>query len=173
MQKITIIQATIEDIKTLQYIATGTFFETFAQSNTDSDMKKYLEESFSKEKLSTELNNPDSLFFLAFENDHAVGYLKLNSGKAQTELHDEDSMEIERIYVLSSHHGQKVGQLLYEKALEIAESLDKSSIWLGVWVENPRAIRFYSKNGFVAFDQHIFKMGEDEQLDIMMRKIIR
>ncbi len=48
----------------------------------------------------------------------------------------------------------------------------KKSIWLGVWEENPKAIRFYEKNGFVPFSRHIFKMGDEEQTDIMMRKII-
>jgi len=38
-----------------------------------------------------------------------------------------------------------------------------------VWEENPRAINFYKKNGFVEFDKHIFVLGDDEQTDIMMR----
>lgn len=79
-------------------------------------------------------------------------------------------MEIEKIYVLGAFHGKKVGQILYEKALQIAEVLGLSFIWLGVWEENLRAIRFYEKNGIVAFDKHIFKLGDDEQTDIMMKK---
>jgi diamine N-acetyltransferase len=74
--------------------------------------------------------------------------------------------------VKSTYHGKKVGQLLYNKALEIAKRQKKSLIWLGVWEENPKAIRFYEKNGFVAFDKHIFKFGEDEQTDVMMKKVI-
>ena len=38
-----------------------------------------------------------------------------------------------------------------------------------VWEQNPRAIRFYEKNGFVSFDKHIFKLGDDKQTDIMMK----
>jgi len=63
--------------------------------------------------------------------------------------------------VLNAYHGKKVGQLLYEQALAVAAGLGKSSVWLGVWEKNPRAIWFYEKNGFVAFDTDIFKMGED------------
>ncbi|MBT6866610.1 MAG: GNAT family N-acetyltransferase, partial [Candidatus Marinimicrobia bacterium] len=33
----------------------------------------------------------------------------------------------------------------------------------------PRAIKFYEKNGFVPFDKHIFKLGNDKQTDIMMK----
>jgi ribosomal protein S18 acetylase RimI-like enzyme len=40
---------------------------------------------------------------------------------------------------------------------------------LGVWEENHRALAFYTKNGFIAFDKHIFRLGNDEQTDIMMK----
>lgn len=170
MENIKLIKASIKDIETLQQIGRKTFFETFASSNTEADMKKYLDNHFSQEKLSMEVSHQESLFYIAWDDQNPIGYLKVNTGQAQTELQDDISLEIERIYVLSSYHGKKVGQLLYEKALETALLLKKSSIWLGVWEENPRAIKFYAKNGFVAFDQHIFKMGDDEQIDIMMRK---
>ena len=45
-------------------------------------------------------------------------------------------------------------------------------IWLGVWQENPKAIQFYTKNGFEVFDQHVFKLGDEEQTDFLMRLFI-
>jgi len=172
MNDIVVSKVDINGAETLLSIAKETFFETFADSNTEEDMKKYLEENFTNAKIEEELSNPESLFHIAFEGNTAIGYLKVNFGTAQTELQDESSLEIERIYVKSDYHGKKVGQLLYEKALEVAEGFNKASVWLGVWEENLKAIRFYEKNGFVAFDKHIFKMGNDEQTDIMMRKVL-
>lgn len=84
-------------------------------------------------------------------------------------MKDDKALEIERIYVLSEYHGKRIGQLLYEKAMQIAKQSNADYIWLGVWEENPRAISFYKKNGFVEFDKHIFKLGDDEQTDIMMK----
>ncbi|MBP7822091.1 MAG: GNAT family N-acetyltransferase, partial [Saprospiraceae bacterium] len=98
-----------------------------------------------------------------------IGYLKLNFGSSQTELQDEKALEIERIYVSKEYHGKSVGQLLYDMAIQIAKQKNADYVWLGVWEENPRAINFYKKNGFVAFDKHIFKLGDDEQTDIMMK----
>ena len=170
MEFIQVRKATTKDLNTVQRIGRETFFETFADSNTEDDMNKYLEDSFNDHQLTVELSNPDSLFYIALEDESPVGYLKVNTGSAQTEQQDEKALEIERIYVKSSHHGKKVGQLLYEKALEVAQQQHNSYLWLGVWEKNPRAIRFYEKNGFVAFDKHIFKMGDDEQVDIMMKK---
>jgi ribosomal protein S18 acetylase RimI-like enzyme len=172
MEHIKITKASIRDIETIQQIGRQTFFETFADSNTDSDMKKYLDDNFSKDKVSSEINNPDSLFYVAWVSQSPIGYLKVNTGQAQTELQDDKALEIERIYVLKEFHGKKVGQLLYDKALQVAYKENADYVWLGVWEKNPRAINFYKKNGFLEFDKHIFKLGEDEQTDIMMKKIL-
>jgi ribosomal protein S18 acetylase RimI-like enzyme len=173
MNQIIISMAGIEDLGTVQQISRETFFETFAEANTEADMKKYLAENFSDEKMRKELSNPESKFFIAWDDKNPAGYLKVNFGQAQTELKDSDSLEIERIYVKNAYQGKKVGQILYEKSLEVAELRRKAYIWLGVWEENPKAIRFYEKNGFVTFDKHIFKFGQDEQTDIMMKKVLR
>jgi ribosomal protein S18 acetylase RimI-like enzyme len=165
-------KASIKDLETLQNLGRETFYETFSAYNSEEEMQNYLDKSFASEKLTAEINHPESHFFIAWEEDVPVGYLKVNSGKAQTELQDETSLEIERIYVKSSYHGKKVGQILYEKALETAQEENKEYLWLGVWEENLRAVNFYKKNGFVQFDTHIFKLGNEEQTDLMMKKTL-
>lgn len=172
MTAIHITQASIKDLAILQDLGKQTFYETFAPHNSEEQIRRYLTESFAAEKLTRELNHPDSLFFIAWEAGDPVGYLKVNSGNAQTELQDPRSLEIERIYVKSSHHGKKVGQLLYGKALETAIEQKKEYLWLGVWEENHRAVSFYKKNGFEEFDKHIFTLGNEEQTDLMMKKIL-
>lgn len=169
MDNIEIVSVRMDSLRELQKIGRQTFSETFAASNTEENMTRYLEEGFSNEKLSTELSDPNTLFYFAVFENKIIGYLKLNFGKSQTELKDEKALEIERIYVLKEYHGKKVGQLLYEKAIEVARQKGAAYVWLGVWEENPRAINFYRKNGFVAFDKHIFRLGDDEQTDIMMK----
>lgn len=132
-------------------------------------MTKYLNEGFSVEKLSAELNDNNTELYFATLGNEVIGYIKLNFGQSQTELKDDKAVEIERIYVLKEYHGKKVGQLLYQKAMEIARQANAGYVWLGVWEKNQRAIHFYKKNGFVEFDKHIFKLGDDEQTDIMMK----
>ena len=159
----------IEDVVALQQIARQTFSEMFADYNSADNLKKYLDEKFTIEKLSEELSHPHSTFYFAQIGDEVVGYLKTNTGEAQTELMDLNAFEIQRIYVLQAYHGKRVGQLLIEKALEEARKTTCNYVWLGVWEENHRAIRFYSKNGFIKFDTHIFKMGDEEQMDWLMK----
>lgn len=162
----------ISDLAQLQKIGKTTFAETFTEHNTKEDLDKYLEESFSNEKLSSELNNPHSSFYFAEIENNVVGYLKINFGASQTELKDNEALEIERIYILQAFHGKKLGQALYEKAIGIAKEMKVKYVWLGVWDQNHRAIQFYKKNGFIPFDTHIFKLGNDEQTDIMMKLVL-
>lgn len=159
----------IQDIEKLKKIGKLTFAETFSSENSEEDMREYLEEGFSTEKLKTELTDKNAEFYFAELDDNVIGYLKVNFGQSQTEIKDKNALEIERIYVLKEFHGKKVGQILYDKAIELAKEKNAEYVWLGVWEQNPRAIRFYEKNGFAAFDKHIFKLGNDEQTDIMMK----
>ncbi|WP_159474594.1 GNAT family N-acetyltransferase [Chryseobacterium sp. 18068] len=189
MEIIEIKKVTLGDIEDLQKIGKQTFFETFAESNTPENMNKYLEDSFSVKKLSEEFSNEysDSFsvkklseefsneyseFYFALSNGEVIGYMKLNTGGSQTEAQQKESSEIERIYVLQDYHGKKVGQLLYEKAIQIAMKRRSEYVWLGVWEKNTRAISFYKKNDFVEFDKHIFVLGDDAQTDIMMKKML-
>lgn len=169
MANIEIKKVTLNDIDQLQKIGRQTFQETFSESNSEENMKSYLEEGFSGEKLTAELNDNNSEFYFASLDNEVIGYLKINFGESQTELKDSKALEIERIYVSKEFHGKSVGQLLYDKAIQMAKLKNADYVWLGVWEENPRAISFYKKNGFVEFDKHIFKLGNDEQTDIMMK----
>lgn len=161
--------ASIDDVLALQAISKTTFLEAFAKSNTEADMALYLHEQLSVDQLRTELENPNSAFYFASINDQVIGYLKINFSGAQTEIQSDEALEIERIYVLQQFQDQQIGTMLLQKAMQKAQELQATYVWLGVWEHNKKAIGFYQKHGFVAFDQHIFKLGNDEQTDILMK----
>jgi ribosomal protein S18 acetylase RimI-like enzyme len=160
------------EVEQLQSLSRQTFSETFSGSNSKENMDKYLNENLSIQKLSEELNNENSHFFFIKDGERNIGYLKLNLGPSQTELKDETAIEIERIYVMQEFQGKKVGQQLYDKAIQIAKDKKACYVWLGVWEENHKAIQFYNKNGFEVFDKHMFVLGDEKQTDLMMRLFI-
>lgn len=169
MSKIEIRKASLSNLETIQYISKQTFTETFSEINSPENMEKYLQENFNTAQLTLEINNTDSPFYIAFCDNEPVGYLKLNLKNAQTEVIKDETIEIQRIYVLNAFHGKKIGQLLLDQAIKVAEEYHVDYIWLGVWEENHRALQFYAKNGFVTFDKHIFILGNDQQTDLLMK----
>ena len=159
----------ITDLENLQKISITTFRETFEEVNSEEDMQKYLDENLSLERLKNELENLDSEFYFIENENKNLGYLKLNFENAQTEKVEENYFEIERIYVLKAFLGQKIGQILFDKAIEIGREKNLEYVWLGVWEENHRAIKFYKKNGFEIFGKHDFVLGEDVQTDLLIK----
>lgn len=169
MQHVSLRKIDSNDLYSLQEIGIRTFSETFAKDNTQENLNHYLNKSFALDKLTEELHNSNCQFYFAEYNKEIIGYLKVNTGNAQTEIKQENALEIERIYVVKEFHGKKIGQLFFNKALEIARKKKVDYVWLGVWEHNHKALRFYEKNGFKVFDKHIFKVGNDEQTDFMMK----
>lgn len=158
-----------EDLNLLQHISRQTFRESFQDQNDPADMDLYIATRMSEEKLLEEMKESGSMFYFILSEDEVAGYLKVNTGSAQTEHGLPMAMEIERIYLLSSHQGTGAGQLLLDHARTLAVSAGLKILWLGVWEKNLRAIKFYERNGFVVFDQHSFLLGTDLQTDLLMK----
>ena len=164
-----IIPATPDDVSTLAAIGRQTFYETFCDTNTEENLERYLERNFNPDRVAEELTHPGSLFFMARIDGQVAGYLKVNTGDAQTEPQDSNAFEIERIYVKKTWYGKQVGQKLMDHALHLAREKQSTYVWLGVWEKNHRAIRFYKKYGFEVFDTHVFRIGNDAQTDYLMK----
>lgn len=171
-ETVRLVRIGLAEIKELQALSIRTFKDAFSKDNEEGNMQEYLNTNLTLEKLTAEMNHPGTQFYFAAVGDRNIGYLKINFGQAQTDLQDETSLEIERIYILNEFQGKKIGQFFIDQAILIAETQGLNYIWLGVWDKNSGAIKFYSRNGFVAFSQHPFMLGAEEQTDIMMKRLI-
>ena len=161
---------TADDLELLQAFSRKTYFETFAAANTPENMAAYLDQAFETEKLRSELSNEYSSFFFLYLDGALAGYLKLNEAPAQSELHDSQALEIERIYVAKEFQREGLGKYLMEQAIQTAIQRGKRYVWLGVWEKNEKALHFYQKHGFYRIGEHAFVMGDDRQTDYLMRK---
>lgn len=169
---INIKKCTLEDLSRLQEISYETFNETFKEQNSPENMEAYLEKAFNRKQLETELSQRSSQFYFVEIDGETAGYLKVNTDEAQTEEMGDEALEIERIYIRSPFQKQGLGKYLFNKALEVAMKQNKKKIWLGVWEKNEKAIAFYKKMGFVQTGAHSFYMGDEEQTDFIMAKIL-
>ena len=51
-----------------------------------------------------------------------------------------------------------------------AVSAGATTLWLGVWEHNLRALAFYGKCGFVDVGEHVFLFGTESQTDRVMAR---
>lgn len=161
---------TLEDIDTLRELSIKTYYDTFVSMCAPSDMTAYLAKTYDRSKLLRELCNEHERFFFLLADEKVAGYLKLNEAPSQSDINDERSLEIERIYVSAAFQGKGFGKFLMEQAVHKAVELGKQYVWLGVWERNKKALRFYRNNGFYAIGTHSFIMGDDKQTDYIMRR---
>ena len=169
LNKIVLREVLTEEVDALRQISIETFTDQFGPDNNPEDFDTYIEEAFNRNRLLRELEDPECIFYFAEWEGNNIAYLKLNTGKAQTDIGEETAMEIERIYVRKEFQGHKLGALLMDKAVTEATQRGFEYLWLGVWEHNPRAISFYERKGFKAFGTHPYAIGKDIQNDILMR----
>ncbi|MCB2376234.1 GNAT family N-acetyltransferase [Hymenobacter sp. BT635] len=150
-----------------------TFHDTFAADNKAEDMAEFLAATFSEEKQLAELNDSQTTFLLAHMQQQPVGYAKLRLGSTlglEEGKEGSGRLEIERLYVQQDWIGTGLGAALMRRAIEEARLHSCRTVVLGVWERNEPAIAFYRRFGFREIGQHTFRLGQDIQTDLILRK---
>tara|TARA_R110002020_G_scaffold377819_1_gene588884 strand:+ start:443 stop:958 length:516 start_codon:yes stop_codon:yes gene_type:complete len=162
-------KANFADLDALVELARISFVQAFTEGNKPENVNAYLEEAFTEEQIMEEMENPASVFFLLEVEGDLAGYAKVNFVPAQTDLHDNSSLEVARLYLLENYIGMGFGKVLLNHTINFAKLNRKKYLWLGVWEKNKRAIKFYEKHGLNVFSSHPFPFGDETQTDFLMR----
>ena len=167
-----ILKSELSDLPELLDTAQKAFVQAFTANNKPENVKAYLNEAFTLDQFRKEYQTQGSTFFKLVSGTQLIGYTKVNLTPAQTDVHDPESLEIARLYLLDEYIGLGLGKMLLKQAIDFAKQNQKKYIWLGVWEHNPRAISFYERNGFEKFSSHPFPFGDEIQTDWLMRKML-
>ena len=169
-------------LPTLVALARETFVSTFAEQNNPDDFAAYVDTAFTLEVFKKEFYTEGSVFYFAENEGQLIGYFKLNHNKVPQdaintvpEFNTHKALimtELERIYLTEATHGKGFAEVMMNEIVQLTQANKSAYIWLGVWEENRKAIKFYQKMGFEKFGEHIFMIGEDAQTDWLMWKEI-
>ncbi len=173
-QQITIRRAVVSDAKPLNDLAYTTFWDAFAHhpKNAPDDLNHYMRQAFTVEQISAELDDENSIFLIAEIGEEPAGYAKLVVDSTEEGITATRPIELSRLYSHQEFLGKGVGQNLMDASFEFAKANEHDVMWLGVWEYNPRAQRFYEKNGFREVGKHTFQLGSDPQTDLLMQKVL-
>ena len=164
--------ATEGDANLIADLSRQTFYDSFVADNTKENMEKFMNEQFTRPKLIDEIIQPWHIFFLAFVEDEAVGYVKLRDSSVPPDIAPQPCLEIARIYAIKEKIGKGIGKALMQTCHDTAQQKKKKILWLGVWEKNQRAIDFYTRWGFEKFGEQNFILGDDVQTDWLMKKYL-
>ncbi|MFN7312330.1 MAG: GNAT family N-acetyltransferase [Bacteroidota bacterium] len=151
--------------------AAETFYETFRPYNTEEDIQAYIQKAYQLDLIKQQLESSNYVFFLAYFNNEVAGYAKLIPNSTYNGLIG-NSIELEKIYVYAKFQGIGVAQELLNSCVDWSVQQHYNTLFLGVWQENKRAIRFYEKEGFTTFNTRTFQLGDRLCDDYMMKKTL-
>jgi ribosomal protein S18 acetylase RimI-like enzyme len=172
-QNVSLRRAEASDARLLAQLGARLFERAFGTATTRHDMAAYLAGAFSVEIQSAELADPDRVTWIAEDaGKAAVGYAMLRRGSRSDGVTSKRPAEVQRVYVDPAWQGQRVGESLLNACVAQATAWHCDLLWLGVWKENARAIAFYQRLGFREVGSQTFRIGDDEQQDLVMSRAL-
>jgi GNAT superfamily N-acetyltransferase len=154
-------QARSEDAAQVSALIGSTWAKFFAYSVTESDLETYLTQTVSEAQIRKEIGDESRYCLLAVRPAQDT-----STGKPTTSK----PVKLDRLYIQPTEQGGGLAALLLQDAEEEAKKRGYNGLWLGVWENNARAIRFYEKMGYVRRGEHFFWLGESKRRDWTMEK---
>jgi GNAT superfamily N-acetyltransferase len=161
-------KATVLDAAGLVELAVRTFRDTFAAGNTPEDLELFLKRTYSIDRQTAELRDAGLTTLIAEEEGRLIAYAQVRWWPCPANLEDSAALELMRFYVDRPWHGRGLAHELMTEVEAVARALGATTLWLGVWERNSRAISFYRKRRFVDVGSQIFLLGNDPQSDRLM-----
>jgi ribosomal protein S18 acetylase RimI-like enzyme len=159
-----------EDAALLADLGARTFRETFERVTAPQDLERFIEETYGEAKQQAELADASRPAWVLELEGFPLGFLQLRLDHREPCVTGQRPVELQRIYVLRSAQAAGLGAALMQTALDHARSWGADVLWLGVWENNAKALAFYARHGFREAGDHVFRIGQQIDRDLILVK---
>ncbi len=150
-----------------------TFVATYGPHQAPDRMARHVADRFGDGQLTEELRDAARTLLLLERRGQVAGCVLLRAGAAPPAVQGSRPVEIERFYLDAEWHGRGLAAPLMAAALAAAREAGHDVAWLAVWERNPRAIRYYEKQGFAIVGRHVYLFdGLPEDDHLMARTLL-
>jgi diamine N-acetyltransferase len=158
------------DCEALRVFSKRLFVDTYAAQNTPENMDIYCRAAFSAEHFNRDYHRPEVRYLTARVDEALAAYAKLVLGSTPAGQ-TTPGVEMARFYVDVPFQGRGLAREFMAECQQWVRAQGYPYLWLGVWPQNPRAVRFYQKEGFQKIGTATFLLGTDPQTDDIMCKV--
>ena len=166
--KIEFRRATAGDAAPLSALAARLFPLGGRPGAASADIQAHIATQLTPGRFRQLIADPATHTVLALSGSEIVGYGVLVSNCRHEQIHADAQAEVRKFYVDPAYHGQGLARDLMSELLQAASPSEL--VWLSVFSENPRAIRFYERFGFHVIGTQDYWVGHDCQKDFVMRR---
>lgn len=161
-----------EDAAMLAVLGARTFSDTYAAQNTPDNLARHLAAHYSPALQAAELADPGLITLIADVHGVPAGFAQVAARTPPPLLPADGGRFLSRFYLELAWIGRGLAQPLMTAVLEASREAGARYLWLTVWTENPRAVAFYRKRGFVTAGQTTFLLGDEPQVDWLMTRAV-
>lgn len=166
MDKIFIRRWNEHDAAAVKEVLRSSWNDAYSSFIPQKDLDLYLEKTYSVEQLKNLSVNDNYICYVAECKKVICGWLKLFNNK------NENRFYLSSIYVIPEFQKMKIGGKFFDIACSDAQELGYTEIYIGVMVQNERAINWYKKVGFEFFEEEPFLMGNTSVPHLIGKKIL-
>ena len=141
-------KATLDNIAELQEICIAAYAQNFAHHWEENGLELYLADQFSIERLTADVSNPNFAYYFIKASAKPIGFIKVKLTADLATFKKEETVELEKIYVLPEMKGQGIGKRALTAITQEMAGIGKKIFFLCVIDTNTAAIKFYEKLGF-------------------------
>ena len=146
-------KATTNDIHLIHEMAWVVFPHTYREILTPEQIDYMMEWMYSEDSLHKQMEKDGHIYYLAFKEDEPAGYLSIQP-------EGEHVFHLQKIYVLPSFQGMKLGKQLFGQAIKAIKELHPAPCQMRLNVNRQnKALAFYERMGMVKVDEGDFPIG--------------
>ena len=146
-------KATTNDIHLIHEMAWVVFPHTYKEILTPEQIDYMMEWMYSEDSLHKQMEKDGHIYYLAFKEDEPAGYLSIQP-------EGEHVFHLQKIYVLPSFQGMKLGKQLFGQAIKAIKELHPAPCQMRLNVNRQnKALAFYERMGMVKVDEGDFPIG--------------
>jgi diamine N-acetyltransferase len=172
-QTFVIRRAEAADTERLAELAARTFRDAYAGATDPVELESHIAANLGLASIAAELADPAAATLLLEVDGEPAGYALLRTGPVPECVRGPAPIELGRIYLAAERIGRGHGAALMRACLEAARGMGRKTLWLAVWHENHRALRFYEAWGFQRVGSYAFNFGGTLYQDVAMARSLQ
>lgn len=162
-------KADITDANNISTLAVQVWLDTYALDGIRDSFSEYVWQELSPYKFKARLENKNREIYKVVENEHLIGFVEINFDSV-IDGNTNSKFEIEKLYIQENFCGKNIGGKLIDFVKSICIKNNISSMWLSVYENNFRAIKFYKKYGFKEIGELYFELKSERHRNIVLEK---
>jgi len=157
-----------DDVAVLAAVGSAVFWDAYGGTAPDANIARHVKKYFSEDAVATEIARSGVTYFMAVEDGHCAGLVKMREGNVPALVLADSVVEVQQLYVSTEFQRRGVGGLLLDHAVVEVRNRGIDGIWLSVWTQADWATGFYRKYGFESLGEIAFRLADTEFVDYLM-----